>query len=55
MPASTLERETEGGQQRARFIISFCGGCDGDIHPTQRIDFVVLDFGENNLFLDAML
>src|SRR5512141_1680274 len=53
MPTSILERETEGGKQGSRFIISLGGGGDSDIHATQRIDLVVLDLGENDLFLDA--
>src|SRR3989337_1763904 len=53
MPTSILERETEGGKQGPRFIISLGGGGDRDVHATQRVDLVVLDLGENDLFLDA--
>src|SRR5574343_1013612 len=45
----TLERELERSQQRAGFFVSFSGSGDGDVHPAQRIDLVVLDFREDDL------
>src|SRR5690606_35219202 len=47
------KREAESSQQSTSFIICLCCRCDGDVHATQRIDLVVLDFRENDLFLDA--
>lgn len=43
------EREAEGGQQRLGFFVGLRGGGDADVQPTQRVDLVVLDFGENDL------
>src|SRR5436190_18174484 len=50
---SVLERETERGEQRARLVVGFSRGHDGDVHATQRVDLVVLDLGEDDLLFDA--
>jgi hypothetical protein len=39
----------------ATFFVRFCSGGDGDIHTTQRIDLVVIDFRENDLLRTPML
>src|SRR5574343_1929825 len=49
MIASILERELEGRQQSLGFRIGLRSGRDADIHTTESIDLVVLDFRENNL------
>src|SRR5690606_36998977 len=51
--ASILERELERREQRLRFLVGFRGRRDADVHPAQSIDLVVLDFGEDDLLLDA--
>src|SRR5574343_1821137 len=53
MIASILERELESLQQGLGFCIGFRGGGNADVHTPQSIDLVVLDFRENDLFLDA--
>src|SRR5574343_833617 len=52
---SVLERELECGEQSARLFVRLGSRRDADIHPTQSIDLVVLDFGEDDLFLDAQV
>src|ERR1700746_4003586 len=46
---SVSERELEAGEQRLGFFVSLRGGRDADVQPTQRVDLVVIDFGENDL------
>src|SRR5574343_675548 len=53
MIASILERELEGRKQSFSFCIGLRGRSDADVHTPQSIDLVVLDFGENDLFLDT--
>src|SRR5437867_9202522 len=53
MAASVLEREFERGEQRFGFRVRLRRGGDRDVHAPQRIDFVVIDFRENDLFFDA--
>src|SRR5690606_18877586 len=50
---SVLERELESGQKRLGFRIRLRSGGNADVHTAQRIDLVVLDFRENNLFLET--
>src|SRR5215831_8704417 len=52
MESSGLERETEGREQRPRFVVRLCSRGDGDVEPAQGVDLVVLDFRKNDLFLD---
>src|SRR5262245_43059894 len=47
------EREVESFEQRATLLVVRCRRRDGDIHAPDRVDLVVLDLGENNLFLDT--
>src|SRR6201984_3254751 len=50
---SVSERKFKGGEQSFRFVVGL-GGCrDADIHTAQRVNLVVLDLRENDLFLDA--
>src|SRR5438034_3165169 len=50
---SVSERKFKGGEEGFRFVVGL-GGCrDADIHTTQRVNLVVLDLRENDLFLDA--
>src|SRR5574343_1026465 len=53
MIASILVRELDSLQQSLGFCVGFRGGGDADVHTPQSIDLVVLDFRENDLFLDA--
>src|SRR5690606_38736134 len=46
---SVAEREVEGAQQGTTFVIRTGGGGQGDIQTAQRIDFVVIDFREDDL------
>src|SRR5258708_10872601 len=50
---SVLERETERGEQCARLVVALRRGGDGDVHAAQCIDLVVIDLGEDDLFLEA--
>src|SRR5262245_1283526 len=50
---SGSEREAEGGEERLRLVVGSRGGSDSDVHAADRVDLVVLDLGENDLFLDA--
>src|SRR5699024_4105093 len=47
------KREVEAAQQSQHFFI--ISGCSGyhDIQSSKTIDFVVINFGEHNLFLDT--
>src|SRR6201991_1716339 len=46
---SVSERELEAGEQSLCFVVGLRSRCDADIQPTQRVDLVVVNFGENNL------
>src|SRR5690606_16048832 len=48
---SVTERELERCQQRLRFRVGLRSGGDGDIHATDRVDGVEVDFREDDLFL----
>src|ERR1700729_814212 len=50
---SVAEREAECCQQGFRLFVGLGGGGDGDIHATQRINLVEVDFREDDLFLDT--
>src|SRR6185503_9573545 len=47
------EGEAERGEQRPRLVVRLRGGIDGDVHPADRVDLVVIDLRENDLLLDA--
>src|SRR5450830_275348 len=47
------EREFKGGEERFRFVVGLGGRGDRDVHTTQRVDLVVLDFREDDLLFDA--
>src|SRR5947199_1136147 len=47
------ERETEGSQQRAALVVGGARGDDGDVHPADGVDLVVVDLGEDQLLGDA--
>src|ERR1700730_19072708 len=50
MATSVSEREFKCGEERFRFFVGL-GSCrDADVQPTQRVNLVVFNFGENNLF-----
>src|SRR5437773_2758772 len=53
MATSGFEWKAEGSEQRARFVVSLRRGSNADVEPPQRVDFVVLDLGENDLFAHA--
>src|SRR5690348_244813 len=46
---SVSERELEAGEQCLGFFVGLRGRRDADVQPTKRVDFVVVDFGENDL------
>src|ERR1700690_1964981 len=46
---STLEGEFKRGKQGLGLCVALGGRGDGDVHATQRIDLVVLDFGKHDL------
>src|SRR5215218_6067178 len=52
-PVLLSEREVEGFEQRAASLVVACSRRDRDIHPADRIDLVVGDFGEDDLFFHA--
>src|SRR6478735_1460422 len=52
-PSLLAEREIECFQQRPTVFIGRGGRGDGDVHATQLVDLVVLDLGEDDLFLHA--
>src|SRR4051812_18592413 len=47
------EREAERGEERARLVVRFRRGVDGDVHAADRVDLVVVDLGEDDLLLHA--
>src|SRR5690554_5762677 len=47
------EREGKCTQQRATFVVVTGSGGEGDVQTTQGIDLVVIDFREDDLFLDT--
>ena len=50
---SSVEGCAQLGQQFLSFLIGGSGGADADIHTTDLVHLVVLDFGEDQLFLQA--
>src|SRR5690606_17387261 len=50
-PASVAERELERRKQRLRFLVVFRRRRDADVQAAHRVDLVVIDFGEDDLFL----
>src|SRR3990167_1347879 len=50
---SVTEREVEGAQQGTTFIIVTGSGGQSDIQTAQCVDFVVIDFRENDLLFYA--
>ena len=47
------ERSAHESEQLACFFIGLCGGGDRDVHTTQLLDLIVVDLGEDDLFLQA--
>jgi len=50
---SVPEREVESSQQGASFFVRIRSCCKCNIHTTQGIDLVVINFGENDLLFHA--
>src|ERR1700758_1806818 len=46
---SVSERELEAGEQSLCFVVGLRSCRDADVQPTQCVDLVVIDFGENDL------
>src|ERR1700712_5640029 len=46
---SVSERELEAGEQCLCFFVGLRRRRDADVQPTQRVDLVVIDLGENDL------
>src|SRR5205823_8882209 len=55
MAPSVLERKFERGEQRLRLSVGLCSRRDRDVHASQRVYLVVLDFRKNDLLLDAQV
>src|SRR6186713_3259325 len=55
IPCGSLlaERETEGVEQGTALLVILRRRGDRDVHAPELVDLVVLDFRENDLFLDA--
>src|SRR3989442_1659077 len=49
MATSVSERKFKCGEERFRFVVGLSCRRDADIHTTQDVDLVVLNFGENDL------
>ena len=47
------ERSAHESEQLACFFIGLCGGGDSDVHTAQLLDLIVIDLGEDDLFLQA--
>src|SRR4051794_29118039 len=47
------EREAERAEQRTAVVVGLGGRNDGDVHPAYRIDLVVVDLREDQLFGDT--
>lgn len=47
------EGHTEKGEEFASLFVGMGGGGDDDVQAADFIDFIVVDFGEDELFLDA--
>src|SRR3954470_2431912 len=47
------EREIEGAEQGTTLLVILRRRRNGDVHSPELVDLVVLDFRENDLFLDA--
>src|SRR3954452_15750452 len=50
---SLPEREIESGQQGARLVVGLGRGADRDVHAAGFRNLVEIDFGENDMLLDA--
>src|SRR5665811_179844 len=53
LSVSLPEREIECGQQGSRFVVAARGGAYRDVHAPRFPHLVEVDFGENDVFLDA--
>src|ERR1700749_1115203 len=49
LPSLLSERKAERCQERPSFLVGACGRDDGDVHAAGRVDFVVVDLGEDQL------
>src|SRR5258705_6700000 len=47
------ERETEGSEQCPALVVGRARGDDGDVHPADGVDLVVIDLGKDQLLGDA--
>src|SRR2546430_4714191 len=47
------ERKIERAQQRSRLVVGFGAGTHGNVHPPDIGHLVVVDLGEDDVFLDA--
>src|SRR4051812_32744468 len=47
------KRHVETSEQRLRFGVGLGGGANDDVHTADLVDFVVVDFREHKLFLQA--
>src|SRR5690348_18212807 len=51
--SSVDERQLEAAQQRLGFLVGLCRGHDDDVHAAHRVDLVVIDLREHELFLET--
>src|SRR6516165_10463102 len=49
LPCLLSERKAERCEERPSLLVGACGGHDRDVHAAGRVDFVVVDLGENQL------
>src|SRR4030081_1160467 len=49
MATSVSERKFKCGEERFRFVVGLRSCRDADVHTTQCVNLVVLNFGENDL------
>ena len=53
VPSLSCERSAHQGEQLARFFVVFGRGHEADVHAPDLVDLVVVNFRENELFLQA--
>ena len=53
VPVSVTEWEIESLQQRTAFVVILGGGGQGDVQTAQSVDFVVINFREDDLLFNA--
>ena len=52
-PPLFLKRSAQQRKQFTRFFIGFRGGDEADVHTTDLVNFIVVNFREDKLFFEA--